>query len=343
MKRLIKRKAPGLSESYRLRPCSGMLKKYGRFVPVVLGVSLLLCSCSAEGTPTNNDYGESVPLSIQNLYLEGELATRVAPGAVTADGATIAVFLTNAGGYTPIYNRTYTCSGGKWNSTDPVYVDKRTGKALAVYDPNSVVSFGANSTITANTLQAQVYDEAKLWYYDNTNGAGVNNTTPAAFKMKPAYSRMVLQVERDATYLAACKITEVTLTSGGVFFNDLPLDVSTGTLQGSSTAFNATTKPLLTKAEGFVTIPIGTKTIDLILPPQAVQSSGLVLSLKTDSEVRSVTIPYASLPKLESGTQYTVPLKIIGPATLILNGSVTDGGWGTATAIAEITDASGMG
>ena len=300
-------------------------------------VSLASCDGSSD---TDTDWGESVPLGVRSLRLEGEVATRAGGTPVNTDGTTIAVFLTNAGGYTPMYNKTYTCSGGTWSSTDPVYVDKRTGKALAVYDPNGLVSFGANSTITTNTLQAQVYDETKLtklWYYDTT-GANVNSTTPAVFSMAPAYSRMVLQVERDAAYLSDCKITEVTLLSGGTFYNNLPMDIATGTVQGSSTAYNATTNPLLKNEAGFVTIPSGTQNIDLLLPPQTIQNSGLALSIKVDGQVRSVTIPYASLPKLASGAQYNVPLKIVGPATLTLSSSVTEQGWSATSNMGTVTD-----
>ena len=319
MKSLTIRKAPGLSESYRLRPCSGMLKKYGRFVPVVLGVSLLLCSCSAEGTPTNNDYGESVPLSIQDLHLDSELATRVAPGAVTADGATIGIFLTNAGGYTPIYNRTYTCSGGKWSSTDPIYVDKRTGKALAVYDPNGLVSFGANSTITTNTLQAQVYDEAKLWYYDNTTGANVNSTNAAlAFKMKCAYSWIVLSIQRHATnYVAGnCAITNVNLKSGTVFYSNNSIDISTAALQGNATTGGWSYNPNIASIAAGAT----DKTCSVLIPPQAV-TAGLTITLTIDGADRAITVPAIKFNNsLAAGTQYTIEL-IITDAEIVLPAS----------------------
>ena len=309
----------------------------------VLALPLLLAACDKDSGPVS-DWGESVPLGVRSLRLEGEVATRAGGTPVNTDGAALGVFLTNAGGYTPMYNKPYTCTGGTWSSTDPIYVDKRTGKAVAVYDPKGLVSFGANSTVTTNTLQAQAYDETKLWYYDNTTGTNVNSTNALlAFKMTPAYSRMVLQVERDASYLSDCKITEVTLLSGGTFYNNLPMDIATGTPQGNSTAYDATSNPLLTKTDGFVTIPTGTQNIDLLLPPQTIQSSGLALSLKIDGQVRSVTIPYASLPKLASGAQYNVPLKIVGPATLTLSSSVTEQAWsGTTSNIGTVTDASAM-
>lgn len=309
----------------------------------------LLFSCDRNTVP-DSERGDSVPLSVQELTLSGEAVSRVSPGVVTTDGAAIGVFQLAFNGYMPAYNCVYTYSSasGGWTSDAPIWVDGRKAKIIGVYDPNNVGAFPKNNTsaVSRTNLTAQLYDDTKVWYFDNSHTTVKNTNAAVAFKMKPAYSRMTLEIERDASYLSDCKITEVTLLSGGVFFNDLPLDISTGTLQGSATAYNAATKPLLTKAEGFVTIPSGstsTQSIDLLLPPQTIQSAGLLLSIKVDGQVRSVTIPGSKFSNLlASGMQYTVPLKIVGPATLILNGNVTDGGWGTASSVGSITNTSGM-
>lgn len=322
-----------------------------RFVPVWLFAALLFAGCSSEDVSSESANGVTVPLTINELHLEGELATRVSTWPVTDVGATIKVFQLATNGYMGEYNVkcTYTDSDGdgtsQWELAKFIGIDKRNSSIVGVYDPNGLGVFpdgNTNSAVTSVNLTAQVFDEKKLWYLDTSHDA-VTNTSPAvAFKMAPAYSRMVLQIERDATYLSDCKITEVTLTSSGNFFNNLPLDISKGVLNGNPTAYNATTKPLLTNANGFVTIPSGTKNIDLLLPPQTITVNGLSVSLKIDGEVRSVTIPQGSLAKLASGSQYTVPLKIVGPATLILNGNVADNGWGTASSVGGITDAGGM-
>lgn len=304
----------------------------------------LLFSCDRNTVP-DSERGDSVPLSVQELTLSGEAVSRVSPGVVTTDGSSIGVFLLAYNGYMPAYNRAYSYSSASgWTAADPLFVDARQAKIVGVYDPDNVGAFpaGNTSTVSSTKLTAQTYDDTKVWYFDNTNTTVNNLNSTVAFKMKPAYSRMTLQIERDASYLDDCTITEVTLSSGGVFFNDLPFDVASGALQGNATSYNATTTPLLKNDAGFVTIPSGIKNIDLMLPPQTIQGAGLVLSIKVDGLVRSVTIPYASLPQLASGTQYTVPLKIVGPATVILNGNVTDGGWGTASSVGSITNTSGM-
>lgn len=309
----------------------------------------LLTACERNTTP-ESERGDSVPLSVSGLTLSEEASSRVAAGVVASDGAAIGVFRLAFSGYMPEHNRAYTYSAadGGWGSDAPLFVDSRQAKIAGVYDPDNVGAFPASntSTVSSTKLTAQTYDDTQVWYFDNSHTAVTCFASSVAFKMQPVYSRITLQIERDASYLSDCKITEVTLSSGGVFFNNLPFDIASGALQGSATAYNGTDKPLLTKADGFLTIPSGTTTaqeIDLLLPPQAIQSAGLLLSIKVDGQVRSVTIPYASLPKLASAMQYTVPLKIVGPATLTINGAFTGKAWNaTPTPTGSVTDESGM-
>lgn len=307
-------------------------------------LALCLLSCSEESSIVSTT--ESTPLDVE-VRLEEGATTRAGDTPVTTEGEEIGVFRTTDGGYKALYNVKYTYTvadggGGQWSSTEPIYMDNRMGKIVAYYDPEHRVNFTEGSFVTNNLLQAQKFNEDVLWYFDNSH-ANVNNANAQiSFAMKPAYARMVLQIERDATYLSACKITEVTLTSGGSFFNNLPINISTGELSGNAIVYNAATNPLLTNANGFVTITSGTANIDLLLPPQAITASGLTVSLKIDDKVRSVTIPQNTLPTLASGSQYTVPLTILGPATLILNTNVTDNGWGTESSAGSITDAGGM-
>lgn len=331
---------------------------------IFISAILLLGGCSSESLPPMGGNGESVPLSISGLHLEGsvqpagessdepagepvdEPSTRVTAGAVTTDGSLVRVFRLGTNGYKAQYNVkcTYKGTESQWQLAEVIGIDKRNGAIAGVYDPSGVGAFpdGNTSFQSSANLTAQVFDETKLWYMDNSHTAVTNAAPAVAFKMAPAYSRMVLQVERDATYLSDCKITEVTLLSGGTFYNNLPMDIATGTLQGSSTAYNATSKPLLKNDAGFVTIAGGTKNIDLLLPPQSIQSGGLALSLKIDGEVLSVTIPYASLPKLAMGSQYNVPLKIMGPATLTISSGVTEQAWSATSDMGTITDSSGI-
>lgn len=270
----------------------------------------LLCASCSEDVSGGDSFGESVPLGVSSLHLDGELATRAGGTPVTADGATIGVFLTNAGGYTPMYNKTYTCSGGNWSSTDPVCVDKRTGKAVGVYDPNGLVSFGANSNVTTNNLQAQAYDETKLWYYDNTTGASVNNTNAVlAFSMKPAYSRLSFSISRHANYPLSCKISQIVIKlSSGNFYTNARVNIADGSLTGTavaSYAINTSTLPMNSPG-----IAAGTTdtSIDYLFPPQS--CNGLIITMTIDGKDLSVTIPVSSFSTFSPGIRYTVQVEI---------------------------------
>lgn len=339
---------------------------------IFISAILLLGGCCSESLPPMGGNGESVPLSISGLHLEGsvqpagefsdessdgfsdepagepvdEPSTRVTAGAVTTDGALVRVFRLGTNGYKAQYNVkcTYKGAENQWQLAEVIGIDKRNTTIAGVYDPNGVGAFldGNTSFQSSANLTAQVFDETKLWYVDNSHTAVTNAAPAVAFKMTPAYSRLVLQVERDASYKGDCKITEVTLLSGGKFYNNLPMDIATGTLQGSSSAYNATSNPLLKNDAGFVTIASGTKNIDLLLPPQSIQSGGLALSLKIDGEVLSVTIPYASLPKLAMGSQYNLPLRVQDFATLTISSSVTEQAWSATSDMGTITDSSGI-
>lgn len=307
-------------------------------------LALCLLSCSEESSIVSTT--ESVPLDVE-VRLEEGATTRASGTPVDNQGAQIVLFRTTDGGYTALYGVKYNYTvadggSGQWSSSDPIYMDKRKGKIMAYYDPNRLVTMASSSFVTVNPLEAQLFDNKKLWYFDNSHTNVNSANAQISFAMKPAYARMVLQIEHDAIYLGDCKITEVTLTSGGNFYNNLPMNISTGELQGNTTTYNAATNPLLTNANGFVTIPNGTQNIDLLLPPQTITSSGLSVSLKIDGEVRSVLIPQGSLSKLASGSQYIVPLKIVGPATLTISDSVTEQAWSAATNMGTVTDDSGM-
>lgn len=291
---------------------------------------LLLCASCSENTAVEWSYGESVPLGIEELRLEGTTDTRAGGIPVTAEGATIAVFLTNTGGYTPMYNKTYTYSGGSWSSTDPICVDKRMGKVVGVYDPNGLVSFGANSTVTANNLQAQVYDETKLWYYDNTNGTDVNNTTPAAFSMTCAYSRLSFSISRNANYPSACKISQIVIKpSSGNFYTNARVDITDGSLTGTAVAnYTINTSAMSMNTTGLIVGSPDTS-IDQLFPAQTLTSgAGLTFTLTTDGKDYTVTVPAATFNKIQAGVHYTVQLEMTGIGIVV--NSVTTADWVTS-------------
>lgn len=277
------------------------------------GTLLLLGGCSAD---TGKEAAPgSIPLNVGALRLDAGTVTRGDGTPVTQEGASIGVFLTGEGGYTPAYNKTYTCSGGNWSSADPVYVDNRAGRVLGVYDPHGLVIFGANTTVTANPLQTRFFDENRLWYYDNTTGAGVSNTNPVlAFNMKCAYTRLSLSISRGVTYLFDCKVSRIEIKpSAGSFYTEARVDIADGSLTGTTVpGYDIDTSGMPMNTTGLV-VGFPDTSIDLLLPAQTLEAgAGLTFILTTDGNDHSVTVPAATFHTLKPGTRYVVQLEMSG-------------------------------
>ena len=296
------------------------------WLAVLTGALLLMSGCGNE-TGSQADL-TSVPLNVGDLRLDAGTVTRADGTPVTQEGASIGVFLTGEGGYTPAYNKTYTCSGGNWSSADPVYVDNRTGRALGVYDPHGLVSFGASTTLTTNPLQTLFFDENRLWYYDNTTGAGVSNTNPVlAFKMKCAYTRLSLSIARSITYQFDCKISRIKIKpSAGSFYKEARVDIADGSLTGTTVAdYDIDTSGMPMNTTGLA-VGFPDNSIDLLLPAQTLEAgAGLTFILTTDGNDHSVTVPAATFNTLLPGTRYIVQLEMSGIG--IVAGSVTVADW----------------
>ena len=297
-----------------------------KHLPVILlSVVMMLCGCSNENI-IQPDL-TSVPLSVGSLRLNAAPVTRAGGTLVTTNGAAIGLFLTNVGGYTPVYNKTYTYTDGKWGNAAPVCVDNRAGKVLAVYDPNGLVTFAANSTLTINTLQAQPYSDDKIWYYDNTTGASVSNAnSTVAFQMTPAYSRLKLSIRRHASnYVGDCAITDMKLQTTSNLYTNYTLDISSAALQGSADTKEWSYNP------GITSIATGATNTDcdVLFPPQSL-SGELTITLTIDGMNRSVTVPADKFGgKLNAGQQYTIELLITESATIIFNGNINTDGYVT--------------
>ena len=281
--------------------------------------ALWLTACE-QGSESDSEHGELVPLSVNELTLTGEVVTRVPEGPVTTDGAAISVFLTTQNGYPPVYNKTYTCASGQWTTADePIRVDNRAAQVVGVYDPNNVGAFpaGNSSPVSSTKLTAQAYDETKLWYLD-TGQKAVTNTNPGvAFKMQPVYTRIKLSIKRDPTgYVGNCNITQVNLKNGTVFYADNALDVSTGTPQGAA-APGGWTYALNT---GNIAAGATDTSYDVLVSPQPL-TTGLTITLTVDVTDRSITIPADKFGgSLRPGLEYTVELLITAGGTVTFSG-----------------------
>ena len=297
----------------------------------------ILGGCSNEAGLTADPTG--VPLGVESLKLDaGTANTRAGGTPVTTDGAAIKVFLTGSGGYSPVYDKTYTyaSASGTWGSTDPVYVDNRPGKAVAVYAPDNVVSFTAGSCVSNEPLQAQAYAENKLWYYDNTSGESVNNVSPpVAFSMKCAYARLKFSITRVANYKKDCKVSRIVMQpTAGEFYTKAPVDIVTGNLQMAgatpATSLIIDSSTLRVNTIGIAVDKTNTD-IDWLFPGQQLATgAGLSFRLTIDGDDRTITVPASRINNgnIEAGRQITINLKITDTA-VTLNGNIDVADWVT--------------
>lgn len=306
---------------------------------IFISTILLLCGCNPEFQSPDGENGKSVPLSISGLHLKGSLNEENEPdvttravtlGTVTTDGAIIKVFQLATKGYMGEYNVkcTYTDSDGdgafQWELAKSIGIDKRVSAIVGIYDPNNLGVFSDSNTgtVTSVNLTAQLFDETKLWYMDNSHTT-VTNTSPAvAFKMAPAYSRIKLSIQWHANYVGDCAITNVNLKSGTVFYSNNSMNISSGAVQGNATA-GGWTYPLNT---GNIAAGATNTAYDVLVPPQSV-ANGLTITLTIDGTNRAVTIPVTQFTNsaLAAGQQYTIPLMITDTAvTPSGNVAITD-------------------
>lgn len=302
-----------------------------KYTRIHIGLFVLLsgflgASCS-EDAAREYSFGESIPLGVEGLNLEATSATRVGGTLVTTEGGAIRVFLTGEGGYTPMYDKTYTYVSGGWSSTDPVYVDKRTGKVVAVYDPKGLVSFGVNNTVTTNALQAQAYSEDQLWYYDNTSGTGVNSTNAAStFSMKCAYSRLSFSISHHVNYTFDCKVSRIVIKpSAGTFYTAAKVNIADGALAGTLVAnYTIDTSTLSMNTDGIGVGSIDTS-IDQLFPAQTLAAgAGLTFTLCVDGMDYSAVVPAAIFNEIKAGVHYTVELMMTGEEITVGSVSTTD-------------------
>lgn len=307
-------------------------------------VIVLLCGLSAlaAGCGTESDSavplpsGNPVPVSVGSARLSGTVsATRAGDESgtdVEADNAKLRLFRTNANGYAAMYDiaSTYSTTSSQWTSEQPIYVDSRKATVYACYDPNNVVTFGANSTITTSTLSIGDYNANQMWYFDNSHTAVDCFNASPDFRLKCVYARLAFHIARDVTYPTACKVGSISIKpTAGSFLNAARFDLSTGKITSGSTlaVYSKDTKSLPMYTAGISSDTPDTG-IDLMVPAQTLSAgSGLRVTLNVDGLDYSATIPSDKLNDFVQSTRYVAYLKVV-PGGLEIS-SVTTTDWGT--------------
>lgn len=297
--------------------------KYGFFL--LIGIVSLLCGCG------NEDNSQTVvPLRVRDLCLNAETLTRAGGTPVTTPGATIKTFLTSQGGYAP-HHKTYTYASGKWDSLDPICVDKRVGRVLGVYDPYNLVGFPQNSPLTNNQVKIQPYAENQLWYYDNETNSSLSCTnSTVAFSMKCVYARLAFSLFRNPSYPSACKVSRIMIKpSVGQFYTTAQVNIESSALVGTpASSYTIDTSSLSINTSGISAGATDTS-IDYLFPGQSLidVSAGLILTFTIDGLDYSAQLSVASSSLILRGVKYLVQIEITGIGNAISISGVDVTNW----------------
>lgn len=317
MKERIKTRIQVAIQSGIQSVAQSVARRAGYLLSVTLLGALLapmLSGCGGEQEIALPGPDQKVPLQVAASNIETEIETRA--GSVTS--GSMGVFRTTANGYPAQYNAQYTYSSG-WTPKDnanTVFLDGRAA-TLCAYYPVGSVTFSSNS-FTA-TLTAQSYDANKDMQYAKTGGSGVTNLKPtASFAMAQAYSRVKLSIKRELA--GTSNVSKVNLKNGTTFYASRTIDISNGTLGGSTTngGWNYTFSKAISNSSN--------TDYDVLVPPQPV-SNGLTITLTIDGVDCAVTVPTArfSSGNLDPGKQYSISLVIKDSAVSISgNINITD-------------------
>lgn len=298
------------------------------------GLPLLVAACSGEqDSPAFLPGGDPVPLSVGTVRLTDAPATRAGDESgttVNADGAKLRLFRTAAGGYEPMYDVacTYTTAGGgQWTSEHPIYVDSRKATVYACYDPNNVVTFGANSTETSSTISLGDYDADKMWYFDNAHTTVSCTDAEPDFTLTCVYARMLFHIARNADYPNACKISKISIQpTTGNFTDAARFDLSTGKLTDGSNLgkYDKDTKSLPMYTAG-VSGTTPDTSVELMVPAQPMPAgASLKIALTVDGVDCTATLTPAQFSRFAGSVRYTVYLNIMAKGLVVQSVSLTD-------------------
>jgi hypothetical protein len=261
----------------------------------------LFNACRESDTPSvGNDQG-SVPLSISGVSVTDSLVKTRAELASVSD---IGVFRLAANGYTVQNNMEYKNTVGTWAAADNNnrILLGSSDATLCTYAPysSSVTDF------TSVPMNSGVYSASTDLCYDNKSGVNFSNIgSGVSFSMKHAYAELTLNLTRDLTLTSTGNVNSITISGAA---SSGKLNISSGAMT-SVTSGNVLLSgtPLCTVASSSVT-----RTVEVLMVPTSVSSSGLTFSLNVDGIDRICTVPSSQISTLEGGRNYSVNINIFG-------------------------------
>lgn len=294
--------------------------------------------------------------------------TQLVSGVTRASGlteiktGTLGLYRKATNGYTKLNNVRYTYkeatteTAAQWESddaTNAIYVNAKTADIYAVYPYMEIGGAPTNGHKFDGTNVTGMHQQR--YYSDSRNEVMISGDSPANNRaprlelvMKHIYSRLTLRIKNASS--DAYVIKSVTLKPKAEYTTEAKVDISVTNPVPVQTASSATeySFPFEAADEVFTKgIASGKEdeSVEMIWIPQVFKADMEITvvvcnpsSISFSGITLTAVLPQSDLPKLDQGTRYTVPLKIIGPATLIIAGSVTEQAWDATSNMGTITE-----
>lgn len=284
-------------------------------VSCILLVALAACDRDGQLPGESNLPGEKAALEVSQLGLDNTVENRAPSVSGIPTSAKVGFYLKGDQGYTQVYNREGGYDTGKsaWVPNTDIFLGSNTA-TLAIYYPYSNAQSTASGKLALTSVlrEKSASDHSSRTDKDiwsdcfTANLLSCSGTNTITRNLTHVYTRMLITLIKDATFIGNGEWTKVELAGAGVYqtasFDPLEatkLNAYSGyATAGFSCTFDA--KTVSTSAS---------PTTDLLLVPTTNMSSDMVLTVTVSGKAMKVTIPKTKFTDVGSGNYRMLPEK----------------------------------
>lgn len=276
-----------------------------------------LASCDRnEQLPAENQLpGEKAALEVSQIGLDNTVENRAPSTSGVPTTAQVGFYLKGDQGYTAVYNREGSYDSGKsaWVPATTIFLGSNTA-TLAIYYPysNAQSTTSGKLALTSVLREISASDHSSrtdkdIWSDRFTaNLLSCSGTNTITRNLTHVYTRMLITLIKDATFIGNGEWTKVELAGAGIYKTASfdPLEATKlNAYSGHTTAgFNCTFDAKTVSAAS-------SPTTDLLLVPTPNMNSDMVLTVTVSGKAMKVTIPKTKFTDVGSGNYRMLPEK----------------------------------
>lgn len=270
------------------------------------------CGQEEEHTAENTLPGERVPLELAEIGLDNAVTGRATTTGIPTDGF-IGFYLKGDQGYSAVYNRkgSYDTSISKWVPSTPIYLGSNTA-TLAIYYPydDKQSTTSGKLALTSILREKSASDHASrtdkdIWSDRFTaNLLSCFGTNTIQRNLTHVYTRMVITLVKDGTFVGDGTWTGVKLEGGGVYKNASFDPLGENKLNAYS-GYSGVDFECSFDAKTVSTTE--SPTTDLLLVPTQDMSSDLVITVTVSGKAMKVTVGKEKFSQYETGKYRLLP------------------------------------